>query len=448
MFFVKRLLSLILFFLSITCMLAFIVACSPEDENTDPNIPDTVSGNDVTDNSVEELPEISDDPVEEQPEDNTVDNTVEADPEITEETPDPVEEQVENSEPEDETVDNSVEEYHEEVRLEAIPLKIVDEEPDWNADYNKPKVDLEDIVPGLVAQNVYVGHDGWMFYGGTIKDYTEECTYSDNRLNFLSKKLIERLNFCEENGIKLYFVVTPNKNSVYPEYMATEGVEMAENRTLDVILNYLSENTELNVIDCRDGLFAAKEQYPDENLYYKLDTHWNNHGGFAAYTQIMDVISKDFPNAVTYTRDDYQIDYFDSYMKDEAYYLGWYDTITEQGPVYTLKNRLTATMTYRKDSGPYGEFIHAYIHENGYRDKTDYCTFENPNVADAPSVYVIRDSFGIALVPFITDSFSEATFNWTLGFNKDDILNKKPDIVIMQVVERSLADFFNQATFK
>ena len=427
----RRFLTLVLFLLSMMCMLLFIAACS-SDEVVKDETPDSVSEDSIPENSVEDLPETAEDPSDEavqttEAENNTDENVVEEIPEVTE---------------------NEAEEAVEEVRLEAIPLKIVDEEPDWNADYNKPKVDFEDIVPGLVAQNVYVGHDGWMFYGGTIKDYTEECTYSDNRLNFLSKKLIERLNFCEENGIKLYFVVTPNKNSVYPEYMATEGVEMAENRTLDVILNYLSENTELNVIDCRKGLFAAKEQYPDENLYYKLDTHWNNHGGFAAYTQIMEAVSKDFPNAVTYTKDDYQIDYFDSYMKDEAYYLGWYDTITEQGPVYTLKNQLKATMTYRKDSGPYGEFIHAYIHENGYRDKTDYCSFENPNVADAPSVYVIRDSFGIALVPFITDSFSEATFNWTLGFNKDDILSKKPDIVIMQVVERSLADFFNQATFK
>lgn len=427
----RRFLTLVLFLLSMMCMLLFIAACS-SDEVVKDETPDSVSEDSIPENSVEDLPETAEDPSDEavqttEAENNTDENVVEEIPEVTE---------------------DEVEEAVEEVRLEAIPLKIVDEEPDWNADYNKPKVDFEDIVPGLVAQNVYVGHDGWMFYGGTIKDYTEECTYSDNRLNFLSKKLIERLNFCEENGIKLYFVVTPNKNSVYPEYMATEGVEMAENRTIDVILNYLSENTELNVIDCRKGLFAAKEQYPDENLYYKLDTHWNNHGGFAAYTQIMEAVSKDFPNAVTYTKDDYQIDYFDSYMKDEAYYLGWYDTITEQGPVYTLKNQLKATMTYRKDSGPYGEFIHAYIHENGYRDKTDYCSFENPNVADAPSVYVIRDSFGIALVPFITDSFSEATFNWTLGFNKDDILSKKPDIVIMQVVERSLADFFNQATFK
>ena len=431
-----------LFSLSMICMLAFIVACSSDEEIIKDGTPDTVSENNVPDNSVEDLPE-TDDPVDETAEEpvsegNVEENVSEELPETSEESGEAVEEQTEESS----------ENVTEEVRLEAIPLKIVDEEPDWNADYNKPKVDFEDIVPGLVAQNVYVGHDGWMFYGGTIKDYTETCTYSDNRLNFLAKKLIERQNFCEENGIKLYFVVTPNKNSVYPEYMATEGVEMAENRTVDVILNYLSENTEVNVIDCRDGLFAAKEQYPDENLYYKLDTHWNNHGGFAAYTQIMEAVSKDFPSAVTYKREDYQIDYFESYMKDEAYYLGWYDTLTEQGPVYTLKNQKTATMTYRKDSGPYGEFIHAYIHENGYRDKTDYCSFKNENVSDAPSVYVIRDSFGIALVPFISDSFSESTFNWTLGFNKDDILDKKPDIVIMQVVERSLADFFNQSTFK
>ena len=297
----RRFLTLVLFLLSMMCMFLFIAACS-SDEVVNDETPDSVSEDSIPEHSVQDLPETAEDPSDEavqttESENNTDENVVEEIPEVTE---------------------NEVEEAVEEVRLEAIPLKIVDEEPDWNADYNKPKVDLEDIVPGLVAQNVYVGHDGWMFYGGTIKDYTEECTYSDNRLNFLSKKLIERLNFCEENGIKLYFVVTPNKNSVYPEYMATEGVEMAENRTLDVILNYLSENTELNVIDCRKGLFAAKEQYPDENLYYKLDTHWNNHGGFAAYTQIMEAVSKDFPNAVTYTKDDYQIDYFDSYMKDEA----------------------------------------------------------------------------------------------------------------------------------
>ncbi|MBQ2720856.1 MAG: hypothetical protein IJF23_04900 [Clostridia bacterium] len=436
----KRFLTLMFFMLSIACMIAFVTACSPDESSDDDNSPDIVSENsgDNVDADPEDLPETvtEEDPETEKTDEDLTENEVEDLPEDTEEVQTETEEPVEQ------------EEVVEEVRLDAIPLKIVDEEIDWNADYNKPKVDFDAIVPGLVSQNVYVGHDGWMFYGGTIKDYTETCTYSENRLNFLTKKLVERLDFCEENGIKLYFVVTPNKNSVYPEFMATEGVEMAENRNIDVILGHIAENTDLTVIDCRDGLFAAKEQYPDENLYYKLDTHWNNHGGFAAYTQIMEAVSKDFPNAVQYKKEDYQIDYFESYMKDEAYYLGWYDTFTEQGPVYTLKNGLTATMTSRKDSGPYGEFIHAYIHENGYRDKTDYCTFENTNVADAPSVYVIRDSFGIALVPFITDSFSEATFNWTLGFNKDDILAKKPDIVIMQVVERSLADFFNQSAFK
>lgn len=423
--------------LSLAFILVFTAACNGEVK------PENTPQSETAENVNEEPSEISEvteetnvsDPAEEPAEETTVEPTEE-----------PAEEQPEK--PAEEPAEEPGEEPAEEVVLDVIPLRIPDEEPDWNGSWNIPKVEFDEIVPGLVSQNVYVGYDGWMFYGATIDDYVGNYKYGENRLKFIADRFKERFEFCEENGIKLYFVVTPNKNSVYPEYMATEGIEMAEVRGIDVVLDYLKENTGVTVIDCREGLFAAKEARPEENLYYKLDTHWNNHGGFAAYTQIMDVICEDFPTAVKHTRDEYQIDYFDSYMKDEAYYLGWYDTITEEGPVYTPKSGYKSTMTYRNDSGPYGEFVHAYIHEDGYRDKTDYCRFENTSIPDAPSVYVIRDSFGIALVPFLKESFSESTFSWTLGFDKDDILEKKPDIVIMQVVERSLTDFFNQKSFK
>jgi hypothetical protein len=436
----KKIIVFVCLALSVICMIFFTAAC------TNDNVTEPDGQVQAEQNNGEEPAGTPDETENADPEEQT-----DVQPEEQSEDPSEQPSEEEPEEPAEEPAEESeepAEEPAEEVSLNVIPLRIPDEEPDWNADYNKPKVEFDAIVPGLVAQNVYVGKDGWMFYGATIDDYTGNYKYGPNRLKFISDRFVERLEFCEENGIKLYFVVTPNKNSVYPEYMATEGVEMAETRGIDVVLDYLKENSGVTIIDCRDGLFAAKEARPEENLYYKLDTHWNNHGGFAAYTQIMDVISKDFPNAVTHTRDEYQIDYFDSYMKDEAYYLGWYDTITEEGPVYTLKNGTTAKMTYRKDSGPYGEFIHAYIHEDGYRDKTDYCSFENTAISDAPSVYVIRDSFGIALLPFLKESFSQSTFSWTLGFDKDDILEKKPDIVIMQVVERSLGDFFNQKAFK
>ncbi len=419
----KKFISFLFLTLSFVCLLVFVSACSYDDEpdSNDPLPEDPVSADSVANNENEDVKNGSVDVTDTLPEQEVSDST--------------------------DTERDVVSAELDEPRLEAAPLRIVDEEIDWTASYNDPKVAVEDVVAGLVAQNVYVGLDGWMFYGATIDDYTGKYSYSQKRLENIAKKFNERLEFCEENGIKLYFVVTPNKNSVYSEYMATDGVEMADVRGIDVVLDYLRENTGVTIIDCREGLMAAKESYPDELLYYKLDTHWNNHGGFAAYSQIMDVLLEDFPNAVKYTKDDYQIDYFDSYMKDEAYYLGLYDTLTEQGPVYTLKNGLVAVMTERRDSGPYGQFVHAYVHENGYRDKTDYCRFKNTYVEDAPSVYVIRDSFGISLVPFMKDSFSESTFSWTLGFNKSDILEKKPDIVIMQVVERSLSDFFNQSAF-
>ena len=331
------------------------------------------------------------------------------------------------------------------VEIHPIPLTL-DEEPDWDAPYNQPAISYDNIQPGVICNNVYVGYDGWFFYGDSIKDYSEDSSVSSVRMKRIISMMSDRLEWCEENGIKLYFVIAPNKNTIYPEYMP-ESVKKAENKTVDAVLDAIRANTNLTVIDTREGLLAAKEQYPDENLFYKLDTHWNNHGGFAAYSQIMDVIRQDFPNAVKWSRDDYQIDYFKSYFKDQAYYLGWYDTMQEDGPVYTRKDGHLPTLTKRRDSGPYGQFFHAYIHEDGYRDKTDYCIYQNDYVPDAPSVYVIRDSFSIALVPFIKDSFSTSVFNWTLSFNQEDILKNKPDIVIMEIVERSLLDFLSGKTF-
>ena len=400
-----------------------------------------------------ESPDISSDDTENKDNENSEPENAETESAETEsaetaqeEDPEPENEPEEPAETDDRpSSDNDTSGDINTVEIHPIPLTL-DEEPDWDAPYNQPAISYDNIQPGVICNNVYVGYDGWFFYGDSIKDYSEDSSVSSVRMKRIISMMSDRLEWCEENGIKLYFVIAPNKNTIYPEYMP-ESVKKAENKTVDAVIDAIRENTNLTVIDTREGLLAAKEQYPDENLFYKLDTHWNNHGGFAAYSQIMDVIRQDFPNAVKWSRDDYQIDYFKSYFKDQAYYLGWYDTMQEDGPVYTRRDGHLPTLTKRRDSGPYGQFFHAYIHEDGYRDKTDYCVYQNDYVSDAPSVYVIRDSFSIALVPFIKDSFSTSVFNWTLSFNQEDILKNKPDIVIMEIVERSLLDFLSGKTF-
>ena len=198
-----------------------------------------------------------------------------------------------------------------------IPIRRTDDWVDWDADYNDPKVKFTDIVEGLIARDVYVGKDGWLFYTDSIDNFLGTDLYSENMLKRIAKQMQGRADWCEENGMVFYFMIAPNKNTIYPEKMMS-SMQEGEQKRIDQIYDYLKANTTVKCIDVRDALLAEKEANPTVDLYYPLDTHWNNHGGFIAYQTIMDEIKKDFPNAIKFEKDDYQIDYFDAHFKDCA----------------------------------------------------------------------------------------------------------------------------------
>ena len=334
------------------------------------------------------------------------------------------------------------------IKIMPLPITRVGENPDWGADWNQAKVKKEAITEGLVKNGVYVGktlgEETWMFYQDSIEDFEGTNLYSAAQLKLIGASMQQRADFCKENGMEFYLMLCPNKNVIYPELMP-DGMEMGSSRRFDQVINYLKENTTVKVIDVRDSLYAAKEAHPDEVLYYPYDTHWNNHGGFAAYQAAMDVMRKDFPSIVKHERDEYQIDYFKSYFKDQLYYLGWYDTFEEKGPVYTMLNGKIGKCTWTDKSAAWGQFVHAFEDPfSGYSDSTSNAVFENPYAKDAPSIYIVHDSFFIALNSFFRDSFSGMSSHWSTYFGTNDILKYKPDIVLFECVEAMMDSAFGE----
>ena len=95
----------------------------------------------------------------------------------------------------------------------------------------------------------------------------------------------------------------------------------------------------------------------------------------------------------------------------------------------------------------FGQFVHAYVDpENGYQESCFNLGYTNEYAADAPSLYIIRDSFFMAMSTFLRDSFSEVTSTWRNDFPNKDILKKDPDIVIFEVVEAQMDAAFGQKT--
>ena len=134
-------------------------------------------------------------------------------------------------------------------------------------------------------------------------------------------------------------------------------------------------------------------------------------------------------------------------MKDMMYYLGHYDRYKDNGPVYTLKSGLTATLTDSRSDGLWGQFRFCSRWSDGYNDSLKYLDYTNIYNSDAPSVYVLRDSFAVSLVHFIKDSFNRSVFNWTYDFNREEIEKADPDIVIIELVEKNLGEMINSRTF-
>lgn len=318
---------------------------------------------------------------------------------------------------------------------------------DPNADYNTPQVNFSRICEGagpLTSHQIYVGSHDFMFLGETVADYTGTNLCNDAKLKKLASIMNDRDAWAKENGIKLYFMICPNKATVYSDNVPSSLTGASYTR-LDQVTDYLTANSTVEIIDLRSPLKSARSAYGD-SLYYKYDTHWTQDAGFVAYTELMKHVNSDFKNAVYYPKSAFNINTYETYMKDMPYYLGYYDRFTDYGTVYSLKEGPAASLITKKSDGNWGQFAFCYQWPDGYRDNLKYFKYRSKNTG-APSVYVYRDSFSIALVPFIKESFYESTFDWDRNFSKSEILASGADVVIIQVVEKSIGEIIQSRTF-
>ncbi len=323
------------------------------------------------------------------------------------------------------------------------PLKSTTVATDPKADYNKPKVRLKDIRPGLLIEGVLIGYDGYMFYKDTLADFIGDGFLAKSLYDQTVDMMKKRNDWAEKNDRKFYFVIAPNKNSVYSDYMP-EGYELAEYRRYDQFVELLTE-AGITAVDLRHAMREAVKENPQQNLYYKYDTHWNNHAGYIAYRVAMDLIDDDYPEVVIHDKSEYQINYEQTYMKDLAYYLGQYDALTDYGPVYTLKSGETAKLVRYDNISGWGQFLFAHQWADGYCDKLKKYTYYNAENYEngAPNIYIMRDSYSIAMVPFLKDSFAYSTYNWTFSFSENEIDKADANIIMVIVAERNLRNYAN-----
>ncbi len=276
------------------------------------------------------------------------------------------------------------------------------------------KLDTWGVSP---TPRVWVGEDGWLFYNHEA-DYTY-FPATDPRLPARQMEwataLPEWNTWLAERGIRFLVVIPADKQSIYPEYLPSVERKRVGPTPLDVLLGQLGErDRNLQIVDLRAIEGESKEE---GQLYYKTDTHWTPLGQRIGYRATVRALG--FEPTPTSA--------FDSEKKfltnaDLPGKMGYWRLEAEPFDDLKLTHPRARRIELKADDTDITRLdyldSHLYVHSD----------------EKLPRVVFFHDSFGFS--DFLAEHCGRLMSVPSNHLDAEVILREKPDIVILEMVER------------
>lgn len=273
------------------------------------------------------------------------------------------------------------------------------------------------------SDTAIVGRDGWLFYKGTarngedtVADYLGTNLFSDEELAQIADNLTAIQAYLKERGCTFYLFLAPNKESVYSEYMPDSYGAHTSYSRLQQVTDYLKDHTDIPVINADDSLEAYKSENPDQQLYYKYDTHWNAVGAYVGTKELTNTLG------------------FDQVPLDEC-------TIKEVGG-YTFDLARMIHLSQVLTDDPVYE-IHGYTPHNLKMEANDtgtQFTFETDDTAPGDKIFVVGDSFSAFSAPYYVCHFQHGFMTYYYDYSLSQLEEMQPTVFVYEVVERYLGN--------
>jgi hypothetical protein len=271
------------------------------------------------------------------------------------------------------------------------------------------------------SDDVLIGADGWLFFEETTDDFLYKNVLSDEEIQEASQMLLQIQTSCEAQGIAFLFVIAPNKNSIYPEYMPYLGERHGTENNSEKLIKQLQADGVAHV-DLfrlfRD--FKQQEKRPplqSDSLYHQWDTHWTSFGAAIACDAILTELNR---AAESFASGDITQPAAREFEADLYKML------------YPIGRQKDTDVTLRR------EFSYTY---DKPVNSPESITIQTTCAGKEGSVLVYRDSFGNALYPFLAESFGNALFSRKAPYTFERAMEQQVDTLIIEIAERNLADF-------
>ena len=263
------------------------------------------------------------------------------------------------------------------------------------------------------TDQVTVGSDGWLYYGGTLPDYLGQSTLSDRALRNIAHNLALAQGYVESHQAAFAFTLAPNKNTLYPSHMPYYYLQANDPTNADRLKPFLEEEG-VNYIDLFDLFENA-----DGEWYLKKDSHWDNRGALMVTQEILAAVAHgplSFKSEDAAARVDFAGDI--------------------ESMLYPVGAELDTNWYFPGINDREGMAGSKWSYAQG-GDVTDSWVVTNAQ-GGSGSVLMFRDSFGNALLPLFASAYKQGVFSKYIPYNLPTMVECQADTVVVERAERHL----------
>lgn len=279
------------------------------------------------------------------------------------------------------------------------------------------------IFHSSANEKVIVGKKGWLFFQETMNDYQKRNLLSGREIHNCATvvRLIEQ--GVELQGAEFAFTVAPNKNTLYGKYMPDRFEAGSGEGNLEHLIAEMKKQ-KVHYVDLRTPLRKGKNQ-----VYHKLDTHWNNLGASIACETLLDFLGKDhihYENESYLWKKNFSGD-LQGMLFPKSRKKDW-NAIYDRPWTYEYVNNVTSIeqMEIQTENQTQKDDQKNAVKEKQKKQKRH------------KSLVMYRDSFGNALVPFMAQEYLKGYFTKEVPYDLSLVDAYKADDVMIELAQRQI----------
>ncbi|PID41066.1 MAG: hypothetical protein CR981_04960 [Proteobacteria bacterium] len=290
---------------------------------------------------------------------------------------------------------------------------------------------------------VHQGINGWLYLGQTdsLLDYAGKNLLSQDELKNWVEHYQKKRTWLAEKGIQYLLIAAPDKQRIYPEHLMENWQELYAPGRLQQLIEARPEIAQRELITLAGPLKKAKST--KKQVYLKSDTHWTRYGAYLAYLQIIKKLSEYFPGESFRTNFAFSGPKPVMCSPKQQKHCG--DLAKMLLDFEPIEDQVKFLFPYRSCAKPVS-FTATLSNLPAAEDKP---TLVKKCQGKKLKAVIFRDSFFVALEPYVSENFGEVIYLWKSydQQNIEEILPFfKPDIVIEERVERKL--FLNEFMYQ